>query len=145
MWHWLPSRAPSALRCSIGRTNRGTGFQRSPPWAQPPISDSGICSTTSPWTRKPAAAKKDKPTTDKPASRRASKKPTPPAASVAAAQKVLRTVERRESALRKSLDQQTKTLKKVKKSLAAHRTTVKDLATDLKKVKKTRKSVTSAL
>ncbi|MGP4058732.1 septation ring formation regulator EzrA [Mycobacterium sp. 4D054] len=78
-------------------------------------------------------------------SRGTAKTATPPAASVAAAQKVLRTVERREAALRKSLDQQTKTIKKVKKSLTEHRDAVKDLETDLKKVKKTRKSVTSAL
>jgi 7-keto-8-aminopelargonate synthetase-like enzyme len=48
----------------------------------------------------------------------------PPAASVAAAQKVLRTVERRENSLRIALKRHKKTLKALKKSAANHRDTV---------------------
>ena len=70
---------------------------------------------------------------------------TPPAASVAAAQKVLRTVERREDTLRKAVKRHKKSLKQLKKTISAHRGTVKSLKTDLDKVSKTRKSVSSHL
>lgn len=66
-----------------------------------------------------SSGKKSTPASRKPASRKPAKAPTPPAASVAAAQKVLRSVERREAALRTSLERHTKALKKVKKSLLA--------------------------
>ena len=69
--------------------------------------------------------------------------PTAPAGGVAAAQKVLRTVERREKTLRSALKRHKKTLKQLKKSTTAHRGTVKDLKTDLKKIAKSRKSVSA--
>ena len=68
---------------------------------------------------------------------------TAPAGDVAAAQKVLRTVERREKTLRSALKRHKKTLKQLKKSTTAHRGTVKDLKTDLKKIAKSRKSVSA--
>ena len=70
---------------------------------------------------------------------------TPATDGVAAAQKVLRTVKRREDALRQDLKRQKKTLKQLKKDVATHRGTVKSLKTDLNKVSKTRKSVSSQL
>lgn len=99
-------------------------------------------------TPKSSSAKQSKPSSRKPRTGSASKTATtatPPAASVAAAQKVLRSLERREAGLRKSLERQTKTLKTVKKALTEHRHAVKGLAADLKKVKKTRKAVTAEL
>jgi hypothetical protein len=63
-------------------------------------------------TRTSSPATQAKPSTRKSPSRGAAKTPTPPAASVAAAQKVLRSVERREALLRTSLERQAKTLKK---------------------------------
>ena len=68
---------------------------------------------------------------------------TAPAGGVAEAQKVLRTVERREKTLRSALKRHKKTLKQLKKSTTAHRGTVKDLKTDLKKIAKSRKSVSA--
>jgi len=70
---------------------------------------------------------------------------TPPAASVAAAQKVLRAIERREDKMRTALKRQKKTLKRVKKTLTAHRASVKSLKSDLDKVSETRKSVSDHL
>ena len=70
---------------------------------------------------------------------------TPPAGSVAEAQKVLRTVERREDTLRKAVKRNKKLLKQLKKTLSGHRGTVKSLKADLAKVSKTRKSVSSNL
>ena len=66
---------------------------------------------------------------------------TPPAASIAAAQKVLVTIERRESTLRKALKKQKDSLKQVSKTAARHRATVKSLQSDLDDVKATRKKV----
>jgi hypothetical protein len=60
----------------------------------------------------------------------------PPAASAAAAQKILRNVERREDALRTSLERHKKTLKALKKSAAKHRDTVKSPKADLEEVVK---------
>ncbi|BDX35182.1 hypothetical protein TUM20985_57290 [Mycobacterium antarcticum] len=71
--------------------------------------------------------------------------PTPAAADVAAAQKILRTVERKENALRKALKGQKNTLDQLKKTAATHRGTVKSLKTDLRKVRKTRKAMSSKL
>jgi hypothetical protein len=62
---------------------------------------------------------------------------------VAAAQKVLRTVARREDGLREALRRQKKTLKQLKKAAKTHRGTVKSLKADLDKVSKTRMSVIS--
>jgi hypothetical protein len=62
---------------------------------------------------------------------------------VAAAQKMLRTVARREDGLRAALRRQKKTLKQLKKAAKTHRGTVKSLKADLDKVSKTRMSVMS--
>jgi hypothetical protein len=70
---------------------------------------------------------------------------TPPAASVVAAQKVLRSIERRERNLRKAVKRQKDTLKQLKKATATHRETVKSLKVDLNKVGKTREAVSSDL
>ena len=58
---------------------------------------------------------------------------TPPAVSVAAAQKVLWTVDRRENSLRTALKRHGKTLEALKESAANHRDTVTSLKADLKK------------
>ncbi len=78
-------------------------------------------------------------------SRKNPSKTAPPAASVAAAQKLLRTVERREQTLRQALKQHTKALKKLKKDAADHRGAVKDLQAQVRKVKKQRQSVAADL
>ena len=75
----------------------------------------------------------------------AEKSPTPPAASVAAAQKVLRAVERRENRLRTALKRHKKAARALAKNVTAHRATVKDLKSDLKKVRKTREAVSAEL
>ena len=68
---------------------------------------------------------------------------TPPAASVAAAQKVLRAVARREDRLRAALSRQKKTLKQLKKAAKRHRGTVKSLKADLDQISTTRMSIIS--
>ncbi len=70
---------------------------------------------------------------------------SPPVASVAAAQKVLRTIERRETSLDTKLKRHKKTVKALNKSAANHRDTVKSLKADLKKVRKMRKTVSSTV
>lgn len=83
-------------------------------------------------TKRPSTARKQTTASKSP---KTSEPATPPAASVAAAQKLLRAVERREEALREALKQHTKALKKLKKDAADHRGVVKDLQTQVKKVK----------
>ncbi len=78
-------------------------------------------------------------------SRKNPAKTAPPAASVAAAQKLLQTVERREQTLRLALKRQTRALKKLKKDASEHRGAVKDLQAQVKKVKKQRQSVANHL
>lgn len=68
---------------------------------------------------------------------------TPPAASVAAAQKVMRTIERRENTLRAALKRHKKAAKASANNATAHRATVKDLKSDLKTVRKTRDAVSN--
>lgn len=89
-------------------------------------------------TKRPSTARKQTTASKSP-------KTSQPAASVAAAQKLLRAVERREEALREALKQHTKALKKLKKDAADHRGVVKDLQTQVKKVKKKRQSAAAGL
>lgn len=93
-------------------------------------------------TKRPSTARKQTTASKSP---KTSEPATPPAASVAAAQKLLRAVERREDALREALKQHTKALKKLKKDAADHRGVVKDLQTQVKKVKKKRQSAAAGL
>jgi chromosome segregation ATPase len=64
-----------------------------------------------------------------------------PAASVAAAQAVLDSVERRESALRTALRTYKKDLRRLKKKAKRHRSTLNGLKADLKKIKSSRVAI----
>ena len=64
---------------------------------------------------------------------------------MAAAQKVLRTVERRENTLHAALKRYKKAAKALAKNVTAHRATVKDLKSDLEDIRESRKALSSEL
>lgn len=120
-----------------GSTRKSTP-RRIPSAATPNKKNTRKAPKARPQTRSGSA----KTTTDQ---RRVSGRSVTPAASVAATQKALRAVERRENTLRKAVKRHKKSLKQLKKTLSGHRGTVKSLKTDLAEVSKTRKSISSRL
>jgi septal ring factor EnvC (AmiA/AmiB activator) len=95
-----------------------------------------MAKTTS--TRKPT---KKRPNTSSPKSPvlRSTSKDAPPAASIAAAQKVLSSVDRRAANLRAALKRQKTTIKDLEKAVSRDRDRLKSLKSDLDSVAKQRK------